>query len=120
MSMRGAYTAETLLGTEEIDLIDTYPVPCKTQPVSVNIETTRRLAMTAVSIKEAQAKLSELIQKLKPGDEVIIMEKNVPVARLLSVSKPLEQRKLGTLRGTVKYMADDFDAPLDEFKEYMQ
>jgi len=39
--------------------------------------------MTAVSIKEAKAKLSELIHKLKPGDEVIITEKNVPVARLL-------------------------------------
>jgi PHD/YefM family antitoxin component YafN of YafNO toxin-antitoxin module len=34
--------------------------------------------MTAVSIKEAKAKLSELIHRLKPGDEVVIMEKNVP------------------------------------------
>jgi hypothetical protein len=24
------------------------------------------------------------------------------------------------LRGTVKYMAPDFDAPLDEFKEYAE
>jgi hypothetical protein len=33
---------------------------------------------------------------------------------------PRAQRKLGSLRGTVKYMAPDFDAPLDEFKEYME
>ena len=76
--------------------------------------------MNAVSVKEAKAKLSELIHKLKPGDEVIIMEKNVPVARLLSAATPSAQRKLGGLRGTVKYMASDFDAPLDEFKEYME
>ena len=76
--------------------------------------------MTAVSIKEAKAKLSELIHKLKPGDEVIITEKNVPVARLLSAARPPAQRRLGSLRGTVRYMAPDFDAPLDEFKEYME
>jgi hypothetical protein len=29
-------------------------------------------------------------------------------------------RRCGTLRGTVLYMAPDFDAPLDDFKEYME
>jgi hypothetical protein len=29
-------------------------------------------------------------------------------------------RRAGTLKGTVKYMAPDFDAPIDEFKEYME
>jgi prevent-host-death family protein len=76
--------------------------------------------MTAVSIQEAKAKLSELIHKLKPGDEVIITEKNVPVARLTSAAIPPARRKLGTLRGTVKHMASDFDAPLDQFKEYTE
>lgn len=73
-----------------------------------------------VSIKEAKARLSELIHQLKPGDEVIITDKNVPVARLVSAATPPAKRKLGSLRGTVKYMSPDFDAPLDEFKEYME
>lgn len=79
--------------------------------------------MTAVSIKEAKAKLSELIHELKPGGEVIIMEKNVPVARLVPAVAPPRQRRPrcpGTLRGTVLYMAPDFDAPLEDFKEYME
>lgn len=29
------------------------------------------------------------------------------------------KRKVGGLSGSLKYMADDFDAPLDDFKEYM-
>ncbi len=29
-------------------------------------------------------------------------------------------RRPGTLRGTVKYMASDFDAPLEDFREYME
>jgi hypothetical protein len=29
-------------------------------------------------------------------------------------------RRAGTLKGTVKYMAPDFDAPLNDFREYME
>jgi hypothetical protein len=29
-------------------------------------------------------------------------------------------RRPGTLKGTVKYMAPDFDAPLEDFREYME
>ena len=76
--------------------------------------------MTTVSIQEAEAKLSELIRKLKPGDEVVITENNQPVARLVHPATSRAPRKLGTLKGTVTYMAPDFDEPLDEFKEYMQ
>jgi len=74
--------------------------------------------MTTITIQEAKSKLSDLIRQLKPGDEVVITENNQPVARLIpATAQP--QRKLGTLKGTVTYMATDFDAPLDEFKEYM-
>ncbi|MEX0712924.1 MAG: type II toxin-antitoxin system prevent-host-death family antitoxin [Pirellulales bacterium] len=78
--------------------------------------------MTTVSLQEAQAKLSDLIHQMTPGDEVVITENNQPVARLVFVtSRPRRQpRRPGTLRGTVLYMAPDFDAPLDDFKEYME
>jgi antitoxin (DNA-binding transcriptional repressor) of toxin-antitoxin stability system len=79
----------------------------------------RRESMTTVSIQEAERSLSELIHQLRPGDEVVIMENNQPVARLLATTVSVAQRKLGSLRGTVTYMASDFDAPLEEFKEYM-
>ncbi|HEX7773802.1 MAG TPA: DUF2281 domain-containing protein [Pyrinomonadaceae bacterium] len=29
-------------------------------------------------------------------------------------------RRPGTLKGTVKYIAPDFDAPLEDFREYME
>lgn len=78
--------------------------------------------MTTVSIQEAESKLADLIHNLKPGDEVIITENNQPVARLMTATCPPQKqtRQPGTLRGTVKYMAPDFDAPLEEFKEYME
>jgi prevent-host-death family protein len=78
--------------------------------------------MSTLSVQEAQAKLSELIRKLKPGDEILITDNNQPVARLVpALGEPQKKpRRPGTLRGTVKYMAPDFDAPLEDFKEYME
>ena len=35
-------------------------------------------------------------------------------------SKDHYTRPPGSLRGTVKYMAPDFDAPLEDFREYME
>jgi prevent-host-death family protein len=72
-----------------------------------------------VTIEEAQAHLAELVSQLAPGEEIVITDKQQPVARLLPV-KTKAQRKLGTMRGSVKYIAPDFDAPLDDFKEYME
>jgi prevent-host-death family protein len=69
---------------------------------------------TTVTIEEAQARLAELVSKLAPGEEVVITDNQQPVARLLPV-KPKAPRKLGTMRGSVKYIAPDFDAPLDAF-----
>ncbi len=64
--------------------------------------------------------LSELIHQLIPGEEVVITENNQPVARLTAATPSRPVRKLGTLKGTVLYMAPDFDTPLEDFKEYME
>jgi antitoxin (DNA-binding transcriptional repressor) of toxin-antitoxin stability system len=77
--------------------------------------------MTSISIDEAQLKFRDVVHGLTPGDEVLIVENDRPVARLLPAeSKPQQSpRQLGTMRGTVLYMAPDFAAPLEDFKEYM-
>jgi len=77
--------------------------------------------MSTVTLEEAQAKLSQLIGKLQPGEEIIITSGNQAVARLIGEPKqPRQPRKPGTLKGTVLYIAPDFDAPLEDFKEYME
>ncbi len=78
--------------------------------------------MTTVSLQEAQANLSDLIHQLTPEEEVVITEGGQPVARLMPAAGQQQRppRRPGTLRGTVLYMAPDFDAPLEDFKEYME
>ncbi|HET6883400.1 MAG TPA: type II toxin-antitoxin system prevent-host-death family antitoxin [Pirellulales bacterium] len=78
--------------------------------------------MASVTIEEAQARLPELVHRLTTDEEVVITENNQPVARLVK-SAPKSQprrRQLGTMKGSVRYMAPDFDAPLEDFREYME
>jgi antitoxin (DNA-binding transcriptional repressor) of toxin-antitoxin stability system len=75
----------------------------------------------SITVEEAQATLKELIGKLAPGEEVVITDRERPVAKLIASPETRRQpRQPGTLRGTVLYMAPDFDAPLEDFKEYME
>jgi prevent-host-death family protein len=77
--------------------------------------------MSAVTIEEAQANLKELIAKLAPGEEMVITDNQKPVATIVGAERPARKpRQPGTLKGTVLYMAPDFDAPLEDFKEYME
>ncbi|HEX9956571.1 MAG TPA: DUF2281 domain-containing protein [Fibrella sp.] len=57
----------------------------------------------------------EAIRKLPPEQRKNIQ--SVLEADTMPTTK--EPRQFGTLKGLVTYIADDFDAPLDDFKEYM-
>lgn len=72
------------------------------------------------TVHEAKTNLSKLIRLALAGEEVIIARGNVPVVRLTPVTEEKPQRQLGIAEGFVIYMADDFDAPLDDFAEYME
>jgi prevent-host-death family protein len=76
-----------------------------------------------VTLEEAQAKLKELIHQLVPGEEVIITENQQPVAKLVSEPpqpKPGLRPPPGLGKGMITFIAPDFDAPLEDLKEYME
>ena len=76
-----------------------------------------------MTIDEAQAKLKEIIHQLSPGQELVITENQQPVAKLVSnrltPAKPFRAGP-GLCEGEIVYMAPDFDAPLDDMKDYME
>jgi antitoxin (DNA-binding transcriptional repressor) of toxin-antitoxin stability system len=76
---------------------------------------------TSITVEEAQVKLKELIGQLAPGEEIVITEKEQPVAKLVG-QRPgcLPRHAPGLGKGSILYMAPDFDEPLEEFKEYME
>ena len=71
--------------------------------------------MHTVSVEEAAKTLPELVKEVVAGGEVMIVADNAPAVRLV----PAERRGYGVWKGQVT-MADDFDAPLEDFREYME
>lgn len=75
--------------------------------------------MIQVNIHEAKTQLSKLIQAAINGQEVIIAKGNKPVVRLDALPEARKGRNVGGAKGLILAMADDFNAPLDDFKDYM-
>ena len=73
--------------------------------------------MTRVNIAEAKARLSELIDAVLQGEDVVIARRKTPVAKLTPVARRSAAPKFGMFKGRIR-IADDFDAPLEGFEEY--
>jgi len=69
--------------------------------------------MHRVTIEEAKTHLHELMDEIQRGEEVVILCDNVPAARLV----PATRAGFGSYQGQI-VMAEDFDAPLDDFAGY--
>lgn len=75
--------------------------------------------MQQISLAEASQNLPELIEAALSGEEIIIIKDNQPVVKLTPVSPIKGRPKYGSAKGLVT-ISDDFDAPLEDFKEYME
>lgn len=77
--------------------------------------------MAVITLEEAQAGLADLIHKLTPGEEIVITENDLPVAKLVSEpaqAKPGLRPPPGLGKGFITIVADD-DEHLKDFAEYM-
>ncbi len=75
--------------------------------------------MAQVTIHEAKTHLSKLIQRALEGEEIIIAKGKQPMVRLVVVPEMRQERRIGGAQEVILDMAEDFDAPLDDFTEYM-
>jgi antitoxin (DNA-binding transcriptional repressor) of toxin-antitoxin stability system len=79
--------------------------------------------MTPVTIEESQSHLAEIINDLAPGEEVVLTRENTAVATIRAAPAPAtssrEPPKLGTLKGTILYIAPDFDDIPEGFEDYL-
>jgi prevent-host-death family protein len=73
--------------------------------------------MKPVNIQDAKRWLPELVRRAEAGEEVVITRRNQPAVRLVPVTEPTSRRCLGALAGQIR-LAEDFDAPLDDFADY--
>ena len=75
--------------------------------------------MRSITMAEAAQKLPDLIDAAMRGEEVLITKDNISVVKLIPAHPVKQPRKPGNAKGMV-WMSDDFDEPLEDFKEYME
>jgi prevent-host-death family protein len=75
----------------------------------------RQYLMHQVTVQEAQSTIKTLLDEALQGEQIVITVGNRPALRLEPYAP---DRKPGSAKGEI-WMSDDFDEPLEDFKEYM-
>jgi len=73
---------------------------------------------SVVNMHKAKSSLSELVRQVEAGEDVLIARNGVPVARLTRITAAKPKLLWGIFKWKM-WMSDDFDAPLEEFKDYI-
>jgi len=75
--------------------------------------------MIRKTVDEARDQLRDLIRAALAGEEILIIDDEQRSVRLSPVEARIgNRRKAGSAKGLI-HLADDFDAPLEDFKEYI-
>jgi len=74
--------------------------------------------MQKISVRDAEKRLRRLINEADQGEEIVITRGDGASFKLVPLSKQKPQPTFGTAEGKI-WMSEDFDAPLDDFEDYM-
>lgn len=73
--------------------------------------------MSQFNIAQAKSRFSELVDKALLGEEVVIARDNKALLKLVPIGVSA-RRKPGSAKSEVQFIAEDFDAPLQDFADY--
>lgn len=71
-------------------------------------------AMHEYNVHEAKTHLSQLLEEVKAGEEVVINKAGEPVAKVVPIRRQVQPRTPGLLRGQI-FLSEDWDS--DETNE---
>lgn len=74
--------------------------------------------MATLTVAEAQSQLPQLIDQLRPGEEVVITRGDKAVAKLVTPNPERSTPVFGSCKGMLTILAED-DEHLEDFAEYM-
>ena len=72
-----------------------------------------------VPIAMVQSHFSQVLEGMIPGEELIVTENGETKGVITRVERTSWPSEPGTAKNTSFWMAPDFDAPLEDFAEYM-
>jgi prevent-host-death family protein len=74
--------------------------------------------MQQITLAEASQHLPELIEAAINGEEIVITKDEQPVVKLTPISPVKRHPLFGSAKDLIT-ISDDFDEPLEDFKDYM-
>ena len=74
--------------------------------------------MYQVKLEEAKSRLLALINAAIKGEKVLIWTDDQQAVQIVPITPPTRRAQFGSAKGLIA-MADDFDAPLPDFAEYV-
>jgi antitoxin (DNA-binding transcriptional repressor) of toxin-antitoxin stability system len=72
-----------------------------------------------VTLEQATESLGDLMDAAADGEDIVVVRDAKSAIRLVPVPPPAGQRIFGSARGLIQ-ISDDFDTPLDDFREYQE
>jgi prevent-host-death family protein len=72
-----------------------------------------------ISVFDAKTHLSDLIRRVMTGESFYITRRGQRVAEIRPVQEEKRPLKKGCAKNDGYFMSPDFDAPLEDLKEYM-
>ena len=70
--------------------------------------------MSTVTLEEAQAHLPQLIERLQPGEEIVITRDQKPVATVRAMPPPLDERRAAAVAMLNRWGEEDAKLPPEE------
>ena len=71
-----------------------------------------------MNMHDAKSNLSRLVKRAAAGEEILIANHGKPVAMLTRIPTQAKEIPWDIFKGQIE-MADDFDAPMEEFEDYL-
>jgi antitoxin (DNA-binding transcriptional repressor) of toxin-antitoxin stability system len=76
--------------------------------------------MHQITIEQATANIASVFADVQHGEEIVITDREKPFAKVIPfVSSKGKKRVFGGGKGIFTFVSDDFDEPLEDFKDYM-
>lgn len=74
--------------------------------------------MQQIELADVPSQLAQLLERALQGEEVVITQSDRPILKLVRIAPGKPRRQRGSAKGLLK-LADDFEAPLEDFQAYI-
>lgn len=76
--------------------------------------------MRLIAVNDAAAQLAEIVRQAESGEEIILTQDEIPIAKIGPVSEISPCARRGSMKGMVLAIADDFDEIPQGFEAYVE